>query len=169
MSAVASRLTAVGAILLAGVLQANAGDWSLDSAADCRVWNPHPQGHETIRWSGACTDGLAQGPGMVQWLLDDQPFEIDKGEWSQGRQVGHGTQVWRSGRYEGELADGEPNGHGILNLQGTRYEGELRNGKPNGAGALVNGTETFRGIWTDGCFRNGNRKISFGVPASACP
>jgi hypothetical protein len=169
MSVVRSRLAVAGVILLAGALQANAGDWSLDAAASCRVWNPHPQTHETVHWSGTCTDGLAQGPGSVQWSLSGLPFETDQGEWSQGRQSGHGTQVWLSGRYDGELVDGEPNGRGVLISQGARYEGEFRNGKPNGSGMLVKGTESFGGVWTDGCFREGNRRMAFGVPTSACP
>ena len=67
------------------------------------------------------------------------------------------------------LVDGEPHGRGVLILQSVRYEGEFRIGKPNGAGTLTNGSDTFRGTWTDGCFRDGARKASFGVPLSACP
>lgn len=168
MRIAAARAAAVIAVLLAGALRAHAGDWSLDSVANCRIWNPHPQGHEAVRWSGACANGLAQGHGTAKWSLNSLPFETDEGEWSQGRQIGHGTQVWSTGLYDGELFDGEPSGHGVLVSQGARYEGEFRNGKPNGRGTLVNGNDTFRGIWTDGCLRRGERKVSFGVPVSAC-
>jgi opacity protein-like surface antigen len=64
---------------------------------------------------------------------------------------------------------GEPQGRGVLILQGVRYEGEFRSGKPNGAGTLIRAGESFRGTWIDGCFREGTRKASFGVPLSACP
>jgi len=159
------------AFLLAGVTAASAqaGDWIADTSAGCRVWNPHPRPDESVRWSGACPNGFAQGRGAVQWFKNNLPFESDEGEWHAGRQSGYGTQVWPSGRYDGELLDGEPNGRGVLILQGVRYEGEFRDGKPNGAGTLRRGGESFSGTWTGGCLRDGARKASFGVPLSACP
>jgi hypothetical protein len=158
-------------MLLAGVITASAqaGGWITDASAGCQVWNPHPQPNETIRWSGACSNGFAQGRGAAQWYRNNLPFESDEGEWRAGRQAGFGTQVWPSGRYDGELVDGEPHGRGVLILQGVRYEGEFRNGKPDGAGTLTRGSDIFRGSWTEGCFRDGARRASFGVPLSACP
>jgi len=123
-------LLAAGAI--GGPAPVQAGDWIADTSVGCRVWNPHPQSNETIRWSGARANGLAQGRGAAQWFRDNLPFETDEGEWSAGRQIGYGTQVWPSGRYDGELADGEPHGRGVLIVPGVRYEGEFRNGKPDG-------------------------------------
>jgi len=144
-----------------------AGEWIAD-AAGCRIWNPHPQGGESIRWSGTCVSGLAQGSGTLQWLRNNVPYETDEGEWREGRQVGHGTQVWPTGSYDGELIDGEPDGRGKLILQGVRYEGSFRNGKPNGPGTLTNGNEVYEGSWTNGCFRDATRRASFLVPRSAC-
>jgi MORN repeat len=163
--------TVLLALLSAGFLSsfARAGAWIADSSVGCRVWNPHPQANETVQWSGACANGLAQGRGAAQWFQNSLPFETDEGEWRAGRQTGYGIQVWPSGRYDGELVDGEPHGRGVLILQGGRYEGEFRGGKPNGAGTLIRGGESFRGTWSDGCFREGARKASFGVPQSACP
>jgi len=150
-------------------VQAQTGGWISDAKAGCRVWNPHPQPDESMRWSGACSNGLAQGRGAAQWFRNNLPFETDEGEWRTGRQAGYGTQIWPTGRYEGELLDGEPHGHGTMIVQGVRYEGDFRNGRPNGAGTLTNGTGTFRGTWTDGCLHDGSRKASFGVPLSTCP
>jgi hypothetical protein len=157
--------------LLAGVAAApvEAGDWIADASAGCQVWNPHPQPNETIRWSGACPNGFAHGRGVAQWFKNNLPFESDEGEWRAGRQIGYGSQVWPSGRYDGDLVDGEPQGRGVLILQGVRYEGEFRSGKPNGAGTLIRAGESLRGTWIDGCFREGTRKASFGVPLTACP
>jgi len=159
------------AILLAVVIATpvQAGGWIADASAGCQVWNPHPQPGESARWSGACPNGFAQGRGAMQWFKNDLPFESDEGEWHAGRQIGYGSQVWPSGRYEGELLDGEPNGRGVLVLQGVHYEGEFRNGKPDGAGTLSRGGESLRGTWIGGCLRDGTRKASFGVPLSACP
>jgi MORN repeat len=167
----AARSAAAVAFLVAGAIAASAqsGAWIADASVGCQVWNPHPQPNETIRWSGACANGFAHGRGAAQWFRNSLPFETDEGEWRSGRQTGYGTQVWPSGRYDGELVDGEPNGRGVLILQSVRYEGEFRNGKPNGAGTLSRGSDTFRGTWTDGCFREGTRKASFGVPLAACP
>jgi len=157
-------------LLLAPVAAGSAevGAWILDTGAGCKVWNPHPQPNETMRWSGACPNGFAQGRGAAQWFRGNLPFETDEGEWREGRQSGYGTQVWPRGRYDGELVDGEPNGRGILIVQGVRYEGEFRNGKPNGSGSLTNANGIFRGTWKDGCLLDPKQKAAFGVPLSAC-
>jgi hypothetical protein len=72
-----------------------------------------------------CVNGLAQGPGSLQWLNNNKPYEKDQGEWNEGRQSGRGTQGWSSGRYDGELLNGEPHGRGVLTLQSARYEGRI--------------------------------------------
>jgi MORN repeat len=148
---------------------AQAGGWIADTSVGCQIWNPHPQPNETVQWSGACANGFAHGRGAAQWFKNGVPYEADEGEWRAGRQAGFGSQVWSGGRYEGEVLDGEPHGRGVLILDRLRYEGEFRTGKPNGTGTLFRGSESFRGAWADGCFREGSRKISFGVPLSACP
>jgi hypothetical protein len=54
-------------------------------------------------------------------------------------------------------------------LAGRRHKASpVRNGKPNGVGTLTNGTDVIYGTWTNGCFRDATRKVSFGVPASTC-
>jgi hypothetical protein len=150
-------------LAVATAAPARAGEWTADSSAGCRVWNPHPQPDETVRWSGACLNGLAHGHGAAQWFHGKLPFETDEGEWKDGRQTGFGVQVWPTGRY-----DGEPNGRGVLIVQGIRYEGELRNGKPNGYGVVAKAGGAFQGTWKDGCLQNAKQKASFGVPLAAC-
>jgi MORN repeat len=166
VSSAACATALVSALAIATA--ALAGDWIVDASVGCRVWNPHPGPDETIRWSGACANGYAQGRGAAQWFRSNLPFESDEGEWREGRQIGYGTQVWPTGRYEGELLDGEPHGTGVLTLQGARYDGAFRNGRPNGAGTLSQGDVVYAGTWTDGCFRDGNRRAAFGVPLSSC-
>jgi len=148
---------------------AHAGAWIADANTGCRVWNPHPQGDESIKWSGPCANGFAHGRGVAQWYKGKVPYEKDEGEWRDGRQVGKGAQVWSSGRYDGEIADGDPHGRGVLTLNGVLYEGEFRNGKPNGTGTMTNASGVFQGMWKDGCFRDEKRKASLGLPLSACP
>ena len=164
----------VSAILLSACsissgFAASTGSWVTDPFKACRVWNPHPTPGETVSWSGACANGLAHGPGTVQWLRDNIAFEKDEGEWREGRQFGFGKQEWPSGRYEGELANSEPHGHGILTLRALRYEGQFQNGKPNGPGTVKTLTEVFRGDWKDGCFFDGKRRAAVAVPLSSCP
>jgi hypothetical protein len=144
------------------------GDFVADGKTGCKVWNPHPQPDETVSWSGACDNGLAQGPGSLQWLRNGKPHEKDEGDWNEGRQTGRGTQDWSSGRYDGDLQNGEPHGRGVLTLQSARYEGEFRNGKPNGAGIVTNLDGVFKGRWKDGCLIGDKRKVSFSVPSSTC-
>jgi hypothetical protein len=148
---------------------AHAGDWKVDTSVACRVWNPHPQPNEGVRWSGACVNGFAQGRGTVQWIRNNVPYETDEGEWREGYQTGYGTQVWPSGRYDGGLVQSEPEGGGKFVLQTSHYEGEFHNGKPNGTGTLTSPSGEFHGTWTDGCFHEGAKKTAFGVPLSTCP
>jgi hypothetical protein len=145
-----------------------AGTLVVDAKSGCKVFNPHPMGGETVSWTGGCVDGLAQGPGSLQWMRDGRIIEKDDGEWKQGRQTGRGTQDWNSGRYLGELVNGEPNGQGIMTLQSARYEGAFRNGKPNGEGAVTNLEGMFRGTWKDGCLTDGKRKVTFAVSSATC-
>ncbi len=146
---------------------AHAGAWVADAKSGCQVWNPNPQLGETVKWSGACANDRAEGPGIVQWWRGELAYETDEGDWHDGRQINAGKQSWTGGRYDGELVDGEPSGHGVLIVQKLRYEGEFQNGKPNGQGTLTAGNETVHGTWKDGCLQ-GPRKASIGVPLTAC-
>jgi len=145
------------------------GDFIADVNSGCKVWNPHPQSNESVKWSGSCANGFAQGRGNLQWLRNNKPYEKDEGEWNEGRQVGIGTQDWFSGRFNGELLNGEPHGRGIMTLRTGRYEGEFRNGKPNGYGTVTDLSGVFKGTWKEGCLLGDKRKIAFSVPTATCP
>ena len=123
--------------------------WIADAKTGCRVWSLNPNPARTVTWSGGCQNGLAQGRGVVQAFQAGQPFA----------------------RYEGELRDGKANGRGLYTYaSGNRYEGEWRDGKPNGSGTLYRRTdgETFTGTWTNGCFRQGNRRAAAAVTNKEC-
>lgn len=80
--------------------------WIADSKTGCKVWNPAPQAHETIHWSGHCDAGYAQGKGTLQWYENGKPGD----------------------RYVGEYQGGKRNGHGVVTMgNGTRIEGDWRN------------------------------------------
>ena len=155
-------------IAIISATHARAGEWTTDQKSECQVWNPNPQLEESVAWSGRCTAGHAEGHGSVQWSRADSLIETDEGEWHDGRQVGSGSQIWPTGRYDGQIADGEPNGRGVLILQKLHYEGEFRDGKPNGTGTLTLGSDSVQGTWKDGCLRNSQRRAAIGVPLSAC-
>jgi hypothetical protein len=145
------------------------GSFVADEKSGCNVWDPHPEPNEAVSWSGSCVNGFAQGAGRLQWLQNGKAHETDEGEWSQGRQIGRGTQSWGSGRYDGELSGGEPQGRGILALRTARYEGEFRNGKPNGSGTMTGLNGLYKGTWKDGCLVGDKRRIAFAVSSSSCP
>jgi hypothetical protein len=168
----AMQLIASAAITLTCAIavsnSAQAGTWVTDDKSGCQVWDPNPQIDEVVVWSGKCSSGRAEGPGIAQWLKGKMVTETDKGDWREGKQAGTGVQTWSTGSYEGDLSGGEPNGRGVLTLQKLRYEGEFHDGKPNGAGTLTEGSETVQGTWKDGCLQGGPRRASIGIPLSAC-
>jgi MORN repeat len=155
-------------IVILSTPRARAGEWMTDQKSGCQVWNPNPQLEELVAWSGTCAAGRAEGDGSVRWSRADSLIETDEGEWHDGREIGTGSQIWSTGRYDGQIADSEPNGRGVLTLQKLRYEGEFRDGKPNGIGTLTVGSDSVRGNWKDGCLQNAQRRAAIGVPLSAC-
>ncbi len=161
-------LAAVCGCLFASVTGVAAGDWAIASGG-CKVWNPHPVLGETARWTGSCKDGLLDGAGVVEWRRGGNTYERDEGEWRGGRQIGLGLQTWPGGQYSGQFADSLPSGSGAMTLGGSRYDGSFINGKPNGRGVLRTVWGVFDGVWQEGCFSDGKRRVSFSVPLEACP
>ncbi len=148
LARMAAQLSALALALGCPVASAQSipqGTFIADANTGCKVWNPNPRSVETIVWSGPCVNGLAQGHGKLQWLQNGKIYETDEGEWSAGRQGGHGSQAWPLGRYDGEIANSEPNGQGVLALKTARYDGEFRNGKPNGFGTVTSQHGVFKG------------------------
>ena len=154
-------------LLPASMTGAIAGDWAI-AGDGCKVWNPHPTGGETIRWAGACRDGLVEGMGTLEWQRSCKTYERDEGQWRSGRQTS-GAQTWPGGQYDGQFVDSLPNGRGVLTFGEARYEGLFLNGKPNGKGTLTNVSGAFDGNWTDGCFNDGKRRAAIGVSLQSCP
>lgn len=157
--------------------------WIADARTGCKVWNARPYPGDTIFWNGSCSNGLAQGPGVLQWLVNGEPTERYEGEFSGGMPNGHAVYTAPNGdRYEGEWRDDQKNGRGIFTwangtrydgywrdnnrngsgiatwANGDRYEGEWRNGRPDGMGTKTTSNgDVFSGTWTNGCFQKGDR------------
>lgn len=96
----------VSAVSIAQAQPGKPPAWIADSKTGCKVWNPSPQAHETIHWSGGCEGGYASGKGTLEWFENGRPGD----------------------RYEGEYQAGKRNGHGVVTMSnGTRIEGDWRN------------------------------------------
>ena len=130
---------------------------------DCQVRNPDPKPGQNITWSGACKDGYADGPGILEWLVDGKLSSHQEGNMARGALQGEGYIRWTDGtQYEGGLLNATPNGKGIEQLlDKTRYEGEWKNGVKEGAGSIAyaNGG-SYAGRWKAGRF-HGRGKATY--------
>jgi hypothetical protein len=147
--------------------------WTTGPDARCSAWNVAPAPDETIAWNGPCRNGMASGSGHLQWYAANGTVEEDyQGQFVNGRMEGHCVQTLASGeRYDGEWHGGLKHGHGIWTWpNGNRFDGELLNGKANGPGQMVTPTQTYSGIWVNGCFRDGTRwaRVGDGTADSSC-
>jgi hypothetical protein len=122
--------------------------WISDSRTGCRIWNAEPVPNQSVSWSGGCQNRLAQGRGVLQWFRNGRPHDRYDGELVAGKYDGQGKYVW---------AD-----------SGFHYEGEWRDGRANGTGELTTKKDSFKGSWSDGCFRDGARRAWIGVAPSTC-
>lgn len=128
----------------------------------CRVWDQYPDSRKTVRWSGACRNLWASGPGVLTWSYggrydgqvagtfvegrlegharvtwrDGRRFD---GDFRRGRASGQGTHVWPDGRvYQGEWQDDRRTGFGTLRYpNGNRYVGTFHRNRPTGKGEFV--------------------------------
>jgi hypothetical protein len=169
--------------------------WIADAKTGCRIRNPAPQPRESVTWSGACPNGIAEGTGVLQWFDDDRPTDRYEGEmrdgWENGRGIATSTVIadrydgeWRDGwrhgqgvyefsngdRYEGDWFEGLRTGRGTMVwADGARYEGEWLDSKPNGQGVYTDAADAqFSGTWSGGCFRDGGRKLAISTTAREC-
>ncbi len=63
----------------------------------CYLWNPQPQDNETVRWSGGCSNGRAQGVGRTTWYQNHEVSQTVDGRLGGGRSDG-----WVVGRAYGD-------------------------------------------------------------------
>jgi hypothetical protein len=156
----------IAATLLAGVAT-YAQDREISTIADkngCKVYNPMPQEKESIRWDGRCSEGFADGKGILDWYIGDQLEERYEGDLKQGWAEGQGTYTSRRGmRYEGNWKKSMQDGTGTMQTpDGSIYQGEWKEGKPNGWGVYrTPDGESVEGEWVDGELKSeaGSRRI----------
>lgn len=171
--------------------------WTADARNGCWAWNPNPQPSEIVIWTGPCEEGPAQGEGLLEWQYAeagqprgeryvgsmargrmhgigtylDSRGEVYQGEWQEGREHGRGLRVWATGRYEGEWRAGQRHGRGVIFwISGNIFGGEFREDRPEGLGEYYSvEAGWFRGPWTAGCFRDGDRRAAIGRAIEECP
>ena len=117
--------------------QGIAETWASDSNG-CKVLNQNPSPGYTITWDGRCSNGYADGNGVLEWLKDGKTVSRYEGDYVKGKTNGKGVYSYENGdRYEGEFIDGKKQGKGIFTAKGFRYEGDWGNDKSNGKGILT--------------------------------
>lgn len=90
------------------------GCWmEISNQAECFLRNPFPLDDEFVRWSGECSNGLAQGVGLTSWYHNSELSQTSESRnvdgrpdgWAVGR--GFGDEAFQS---EGCYVDGERHG-----------------------------------------------------------
>jgi len=123
------------------------GSWFLDPEGGCRVWDWRPEPEDAATWTGACSMGLKEGPGKIQWFEHGRPIDRFEGRFEQGSRKGFGRYYWPAGeQFEGYYAANVPNGQGTATIGGVSYAG----------------------TWRQGCLVYKDRLIAIGVPLINC-
>jgi hypothetical protein len=97
LAAIIAALLVAGLAVAAQAAQERAR-WMADPATGCKVWDPLPQPHETVRWTGPCKNGLAEGDGTVQWFERGKPGDHYTGAYRHGRPNGFGVLTFSNGK-----------------------------------------------------------------------
>jgi hypothetical protein len=125
----------------------------------CKVWAHEPITDESVRWSGACREGWADGYGKAEYSHSGQIYYVEEGAMSQGRMNGLRKFNNLKTSFSGEVAgvNGKYQGFGELrNTKGFRYLGELSESRAAGIGmASYEDGSKYIGQWKDG-HREGN-------------
>lgn len=107
----------------------------------------------TVQYTGAVTNGKANGYGEAQFLKNGKPDGLYKGYWQDNDLNGKGSYTAANGdSYDGDWLNGLSSGKGVfVSAAGDRYEGDYKNGQPNGKGTKtwIKGA-VYKGDWLNG-------------------
>jgi hypothetical protein len=149
--AIALGVLLAGACVLpaAATAQAVNPGWIADSKTGCKVANPKPIPSESISWSGRCVNGIADGPGVLQWFVEGKLYNRKEGEFRAGRLNGKGKSSFNGMTYEGTWRDGVYDGQGTFTWpNGNRYSGGFKDGEFSGRGVLTSSDGSrYEGDW----------------------
>ena len=120
----------------------------------CYLWRNHYHSDQTIKWTGQCRRGVAEGHGTYSVSAGSEHSAYKgTGTLVGGKASGHWIDEWADGgRYEGQYRDGKRNGLGITTwADGGRYEGQYRDGREHGRGETFKADGGhYRGQYRDG-------------------
>ncbi|MGG5810794.1 hypothetical protein [Falsiroseomonas sp. CW058] len=153
----------------------------VDPSNGCWAWMsgfPREATDFAYRWTGACPEGGAEGPGRSSfaWREGGTRHEmVHEGTLRAGKAVGRGTllnleddevRVVETGDFVDDML---VSGRVEVPRLGIVYEGGVLRGRPHGHGRLTVGGRSFEGEWQLGCLGlPGGRWIGFGRPAESC-
>ena len=105
---------------------ARAGKYMITNEG-CELWNPSPEDGDSVSWSGACANGLAQGKGVEKWFKNGNLGNTVLGSMINGVLVGEAKVTYNNGdEYIGLLGeDGSRDGIGTL----RKSSGTVLNGR----------------------------------------
>lgn len=102
---------AIAVLFVVILVLVRAPTW-VEAGANCDVRNRY-DGKQwrrakttTATWTGPCTDGRADGSGVLEWFRDGAPTVHYEGEMSGGRMTGRGELTDRGIRYDGRCVEG---------------------------------------------------------------
>jgi hypothetical protein len=110
--------------------------------------------NSNFTWVGECSDGYAQGDGII-YYLDNQGNRIGdrfEGHLWNGKKTGFGKMFYSSGRilYQGNWANNQKNGYGTMYYDEGRYEGNWKDNERSGRGKYYQKDGAFYdGQWDD--------------------
>jgi len=144
--AIGAAILLASAVIVCGVraeTPAKNSGWLSDPQTHCRVWDDDMQPGEEVHWKGACRNGIAEGPGVTEWLKDGKLTQTVEGSLKAGRLDGRILIHFANGaRVETEFRDGLVDGlNVVIAADGTRTTRQFRAGKPVGRVQVV---------WTNG-------------------
>ncbi len=135
------------------------GQWLGDGA--CWLFGADAHPGDTVRWTGACVDGYAEGLGTATFNHEGQVQSLTATFVRGVIPDGHVINRWGRGwSYDGEIVGGRFQGAGILTTDAcNRFDGHWTAGRMNGFGVFLGPDGAlYAGDWKDGR-PNGNGEL----------
>ena len=162
----------------------------------CHFWYDYYDPRVSWAWSGACRNGVADGPGALAamtaggsadligafgagrmqglWIVRYADGRVDRGPYLDGRRHGRWVDRYANGRVdEGSYVNGRKHGRWVDRYaSGNSFEYEYRNGSVDGRpGVYVTESgERYPGRWSGNCFLDAEgRLLVWRGDKGACP
>ena len=124
------------------------GGYVQDSTTGCKVWDSDIDASQTIRFTGVCKNGFADGQGTVEWIANGRVEIIWYGFFNNGYLQGPASIKDRNAEIVGIFRNSKLNGEGRIAFKdGPIVEGAFIDGKLNGYGKIHYGNGTLVKGW----------------------